>query len=172
MPKIVRNEIEYSSTTSTANQVQYNNTTSGLSATNVQDAIDIASTASGTSFDGSGTWMHYLNVNSALVGLANILEFKTLTQSSYTTINNGGYLKIGNLIVFSAVITANSNVQVGQPLFSGMPSNPVDNTAVFLNENGIANSNDHARLYQGGVYPNSALTQGKQYHAFGVYTIA
>lgn len=40
MPKIVRNEIEYSSTTSTANQVQYNNTVSGLSATNVQGAID------------------------------------------------------------------------------------------------------------------------------------
>lgn len=40
MPKIVRNEIEYSSTTSTANQINYLNTTSGLSATNVQDAID------------------------------------------------------------------------------------------------------------------------------------
>lgn len=40
MPKIVRNEIEYSSTTSTANQISYLNTTSGLSATNVQDAID------------------------------------------------------------------------------------------------------------------------------------
>lgn len=40
MPKIVRNEIEYSSTTSTANQISYLNTTSGLSATNVQGAID------------------------------------------------------------------------------------------------------------------------------------
>lgn len=40
MPKIVRNEIEYSSTTSTANQISYLNTVSGLSATNVQDAID------------------------------------------------------------------------------------------------------------------------------------
>ena len=40
MPKIVRNEIEYSSTTSTANQINYLNTTSGLSATNVQGAID------------------------------------------------------------------------------------------------------------------------------------
>lgn len=40
MPKIVRNEIEYSSTTSTANQINYLNTTSGLSATNVQSAID------------------------------------------------------------------------------------------------------------------------------------
>ena len=40
MPKIVRNEIEYSSTTSTANQISYLNTVSGLSATNVQGAID------------------------------------------------------------------------------------------------------------------------------------
>ena len=40
MPKIVRNEIDYSSTTSTANQISYLNNTSGLSATNVQDAID------------------------------------------------------------------------------------------------------------------------------------
>lgn len=40
MPKIIRNEIEYSSTTSTANQINYLNTVSGLSATNVQDAID------------------------------------------------------------------------------------------------------------------------------------
>ena len=40
MPKIIRNEVEYSSTTSTANQINYLNTTSGLSATNVQGAID------------------------------------------------------------------------------------------------------------------------------------
>lgn len=40
MAKIIRNEIEYSSTTSTANQINYLNTVSGLSATNVQDAID------------------------------------------------------------------------------------------------------------------------------------
>lgn len=40
MPKIVRNEIDYSSTTSTANQISYLNNTSGLSATNVQGAVD------------------------------------------------------------------------------------------------------------------------------------
>lgn len=40
MAKIIRNEIEYSSTTSTANQISYLNTISGLSATNVQDAVD------------------------------------------------------------------------------------------------------------------------------------
>lgn len=50
MPKIIRNEIEYSSTTSTANQINYLNTTSGLSATNVQGAIDEVAGANTASY--------------------------------------------------------------------------------------------------------------------------
>lgn len=57
MPKIVRNEIEYSSTTSTANQVQYNNTVSGLTATNVQSAIDEIIPTSGS--NANGTWIKF-----------------------------------------------------------------------------------------------------------------
>lgn len=96
MPKIVRNEIEYSSTTSTANQINYLNTTSGLSATNVQGAIDElengkADTSSLSTVATSGNYNDLLNKPLTYGGTLTDLNNSTKTAETFTLYTfNGG----------------------------------------------------------------------------------
>lgn len=97
MPKIVRNEIEYSSTTSTANQVQYNNTISGLSATNVQDAID--------------------ELESGKADISTPIQNLTCPRCVISSFDAYKTQKIGNIIFFSVSLTFGATSETGGAYF-------------------------------------------------------
>ena len=94
MTKIVRNEIEYSSTTSPANQISYLNTTSGLSATNVQGAIDevagdIPANATDLPISSSDSTDTKSYIDNGLSEKADIDNLSTVaTSGSYSDLND------------------------------------------------------------------------------------
>ena len=117
MPKIVRNEIEYSSTTSTANQINYLNTTSGLSATNVQDAIDEVKSDIPLNSDFSLSGLSDVTINAA--GERQVIGYngsswvnKTIGTFYDGTENNNSLNLVSGTVVQVNSITLNKGIYI------------------------------------------------------------
>ena len=69
-----------------AENASYDNTTSGLTATNVQDALDEVSNAEGVSYDNTTSGLSATNMQSAL---DEVTSYSVLTFSDYFTVSSG-----------------------------------------------------------------------------------
>lgn len=103
------------------------------------------------------------NLDSNLITINNVSSNNTAV-----TINSGGFIAIGKIVIFSVNVTLSSNVATSNMLISSLP-NPLINDIPFI----VQKENDFStyyscRLYGSNIYANTALVSGT-YNINGAY---
>lgn len=96
----------------------------------------------------------------------------TLTpfNSSNATFENGGYFKIGNMVIFDTTLVIGSGgATTGVKLLDGFPTTSQNDKPMFGMMMGSVNNDLKSfRIYQTGLYPNMTMGAGR-YHVYGMY---
>jgi hypothetical protein len=150
-----------------ASDIDYNNIASGLTATDVQGAVDELA----ESYPADKVMMSdgVTNVEEAVDEVVTIHSL-TPARSSISVVS-GGYLKIGKMIIISAMFDitetiTNPNVEI----FNNLPNASIINYPLTLSENGgTIIADDRIRVYSTNIYSGTSLTANKRYVIRGIY---
>ena len=113
----------------------------------------------------------FCELNSSLSTKQDTLSLIPLSSSN-GTYENGGYIKIGSLVIFDVTFTC-SAVTVGQALLSGFPATTQNDKPFYAQQMTGSPANDlkSMRIYGNSLYPNTSLGAGR-YHCYGMYISA
>lgn len=139
MPKIIKNNNQYGGYPLDADNIPYQ---AGGSDTIKDKISDLETGLSGKQNTINGAY-----ITSGLTSLANV------------TIADGGYCKIGNLVIVNLRLVPSANITAGNTLVSGLPKPQTMNN---LNKTAVAN-NQNANLTvdaSGGLFCSTALSSG------------
>lgn len=133
-----------------AGQISYSNATSGLSADDVQEAIDEVES-------------NVVTVSNSLTQLDSNLNNNTYTTSGLNkhascTINVGGYVKVGKLVIVNIRVTTTASIPSGNGIVWGFPT-PVNFNANYIE----LFNNDVMHIYMdtdGKILPGASLPAG------------
>lgn len=160
-----------------ASDVTYDNTGSGLSATDVQQAIDELKGDIPTSFDADD--VVYDNTNSGLVAtnvqdaideIKNLITHPYITTGLVTsncTINDGGYYIDNGVVFVNISVTITANVSAGTPLISSFPQAGTTGIVTPAVE-GLQIERYSTNTY---LEPNTSITAGTTCHFIGTYSM-
>lgn len=164
-----------------ASDITYDNTGSGLTATNVQDAIDEVEgnipsgfAATAITYDNSVSGLTAADVQAAIDELKSLIganQYITTGLSTYLgrcTINAGGYYLEGSTVHIDITVTTTQAINNGDTIVRGFPysNTPGDNTPVY-NGGKITSTGTYSDLVAG-----MSLASGATVHFIGSYVIA
>lgn len=93
-------------------------------------------------------------------------------NSNVGVFENGGYLKIGRLVLFDLTFTCQAST-TGSALISGFPASSQNNKPFYGQQITDSPSSNvlSFRIYGGNLYPNLSIGAGR-YHCYGTYISA
>ena len=103
------------------------------------------------------------------IGKVDKTSFTSITSISSAnanvTVNQGGYIKCGKVVIVTAKITLSSNLNISTKILTGLPTDMTDGTGVLIS--GMSGTFS-ARMSSGEFYLNQNLSSG-EYWVNGCY---
>ena len=139
-----------------ASDVTYDNTQSGLSATDIQDAVDEVA-ASVNTLDGTVTAMNTISTINV--------------TSSFGTVNNNSY-RLGNIAFINFILTLTSDIGSGFYHYADLDVNPANTSFVFVHSGGSTLETGF-NISTTGVFTRYAgATTGTEFVVMGCFAIS
>lgn len=112
------------------------------------------------------TWHEWKQIGDIGVGLV----VPSGVAENGVTINNGGYIKIGNVVIFDMTIILESDIAANIPIINGMPTSRTTSSIVGFMESGNRATAVLTRRIYTQIYSNGAMPAGT-YRFTGTYLI-
>lgn len=97
-------------------------------------------------------------------------NIQSATAESNITIDRGGYIKIGKLVLVDISFTTKASISsASTKIAEGFPTNGQINTGLILTNNNGDVQSASTRIYGMSLYSGMAMSSGNKYRAYGFY---